>query len=99
MYYIRHKANIRKLINECIIRQISKEEDIITIYTSDDIQKVKQLIEKYKIRYIYVGDIERRDLGDSLNHSLLQSLGTVVYPGGFNASDSGSESYIIKILD
>ena len=86
------KVSVAPIITE-------REEDIITIYTSDDIQKVKQLIEKYKIRYIYVGDIERRDLGDSLNHSLLQSLGTVVYPGGFNASDSGSESYIIKILD
>ena len=30
MYYIRHNAKIRKLINECIIRQISKQEDIIT---------------------------------------------------------------------
>ena len=53
MYYIRHNAKVRKLINECIIRQIIKEEDIITkifkkrdSITADDVD-LPSIIMKY----------------------------------------------------
>ncbi len=74
-----------------------REEDIKTIYTSTDADLVNELIDKYKIEYIYVGDIEKTDLKNELNHTLLQSLGTVVYPEGFTAADTSSKSYIIKV--
>ena len=74
-----------------------REEDIKTIYTSDDAALVNSLIDKYKIEYIYVGDIEKTDLKGELNHTLLQSLGTVVYPEGFTAADTSSKTYIIKV--
>lgn len=34
------------------------ESDVITIYTSDDEQKVRELIEKYDIKYIFVAQTE-----------------------------------------
>ena len=53
MHFIRHNAKVRKLINECIIRQIMKEEDIITkifkkadLITPDDVD-LPSIIIKY----------------------------------------------------
>ena len=56
MHFIRHNAKIRKLINECIIRQVKKEEDIITkifkksdLITPDDVD-LPSIIIKYLSR-------------------------------------------------
>ena len=60
MHLIRYNARLRKLINDCIIRQISKEEDIITkIYkkpnsiTSDDIDLVSIIIKYLSQQYAH----------------------------------------------
>ncbi|MCR5324815.1 MAG: hypothetical protein K6E85_16275 [Lachnospiraceae bacterium] len=77
--------------------------DIETIYTSSDVEKVRKLVKQYNIEYIYVGSIERKEFGDSskhenpVNHELLQSLGSVVYPSGFDPADSYDTTYILKI--
>ncbi|MBR4725008.1 MAG: hypothetical protein IK071_04415 [Lachnospiraceae bacterium] len=80
-----------------------RTEDVETLYTSLDVAEVKKLVEKYNIEYIYVGSIERNEFNKTdkhdrpVNHELLQSLGTVIYPEGFKASDSETVTYIIKI--
>lgn len=84
-----------------------KERSIDTdiIYTSNDKDTVRELIKEYNVEYIYVGDTEREKYGDPekyaypLNHNMLQSLGTVIYPGNFDTSRSGEDAYIIKITD
>lgn len=69
--------------------------DIEQIYTSTDEKKVKELIEKYKISYIYVGKLEQ-DKFMNINHDLLKSLGEVVYS---NETDDKKnyDTYIVKI--
>lgn len=70
--------------------------DIETIYTSDNISTVRDLIDTYNIEYIYVGGLEREKYGE-VNHELLQSMGEVVYPKGFAPENSELMTYIIKI--
>ncbi|HZA24642.1 MAG TPA: hypothetical protein VFA32_18935, partial [Dehalococcoidia bacterium] len=36
-----------------------REEDVAQIYQSADAEKVRQLLEQYDIRYVYVGRLER----------------------------------------
>ena len=63
--------------------------DVETIYTSDDADEVKALIEKYNIKYIYIGQTERDTYG-TINDELLQSIGTVAYSDGVT-------TYIMKV--
>ena len=59
----------------------ARATDCQTIYTSTDEETVRQLIDKYNISYIYIGQLERQKYPD-LNDSLLQSLGQVAYSDG-----------------
>lgn len=63
--------------------------DIETIYTSDDETEVRSLIEKYNITYIYIGTLERTKY-PTLNDTLLQKLGDVVYT-------DAETTYIMKV--
>ena len=65
--------------------------DIQTIYTSTDEEKVKELIQRYDISYIFVGGQEKEKYGTELNDSLLQSLGSIVF------EDDTSGTYIVKV--
>jgi uncharacterized membrane protein len=65
--------------------------DVETIYTSDDAEMVKELIEKYEISYIFIGSCEYEKYEDSLNRELLESLGDVVY------QDPVYDTCIIKV--
>ena len=67
-----------------------KSWEIETIYTSDDSEEVETLLEKYQVEYIFVGAMEREKYGVSLNDSLLQSLGTIVF------QDEDTGTYIIE---
>ena len=85
--------------------------DIETIYTGMEIRKngdttetthkdasaVRQLIDEYNIEYIYVGKLEREKYQNPVQHDVLQSFGTVIYPADFEAADSVDTTYIIKI--
>ncbi|MDO4805447.1 MAG: DUF2298 domain-containing protein [Lachnospiraceae bacterium] len=69
--------------------QNARVADAQTIYTSTDEEEVRRLIKKYKIVYIYIGQLERQKYPD-LNDSLLQSLGQVAY-------SDGETTYIMKV--
>ena len=68
-----------------------KSAEIESIYTSTDTQKVRELIKKYDISYIFVGSCEREKYGANLNNAGLESLGEIVY------QDPNYETYIVKI--
>lgn len=65
--------------------------DVQAIYTSTDEATVRELIEEYDIEYIFVGSCERQKYGETLNNTLLQSLGEVVF------LDSAYDTYIVKV--
>ena len=69
----------------------AKIEEIKEIYTSTDETRVKELLENYKVSYIFVGSCERNKYGADLNNDLLKSLGEVVF------QDSEYPTYIVKI--
>ena len=66
-----------------------RSADIKTIYTSSDKKEVEELIEKYKISYIYIGNLEREKFPE-LNDTLLQEMGSVAY-------SNGTDTYIMKV--
>ena len=67
--------------------------DIYQIYTSQDENHVKFLIEKYNISYIYIGNVEYSDYTDT-DFSVLLNLGDIVYKNDENYVKS--PVYIIK---
>ncbi len=69
--------------------------DIETIYTSSDTAKVRHLLEKYHVSYLYAGKMEL-DKFPKMNNELLKSLGEVVYTSPASAEKS-YETYIVKI--
>lgn len=57
-----------------------RSADIRTIYTSENPEEVKALIEKYGISYIFVGSNEYEKYG-TVNTSVFAQLGTLVFEG------------------
>ncbi|MDR2752085.1 MAG: DUF2298 domain-containing protein, partial [Clostridiales bacterium] len=53
-------------------------QDIKTIYTTSDPSAAKAALDKYKVKYIVVGLLERTKFSDRLNEELIKSLGTIV---------------------
>jgi uncharacterized membrane protein len=53
-------------------------EDCGEMYTSKDRERVWELLDKYGVDYIYIGDLERSEYPD-LNLSLLCSMGETIY--------------------
>ncbi len=68
-------------------------KDVDNIYTGLDEKKVKKLIDKYEIEYIFVGNQERKIYGTKLNEDLLNSLGKIVFRG----NKGENPTYIIKM--
>ena len=75
----------------CPQEVLNRKTDIYTIYTTDDIDKAKELIKKYNISYIYIGEIEYKDYSD-INLNLLLDLGEIVYEGNSNIN-----TYLIRV--
>lgn len=73
------------------------KEDISKIYTFEDPEAVRFLLEKYGVSYIFIGSCERETYGADLKEGLLRSLGTVCYDG----EEQGIEgsAVIIQIAD
>ena len=69
--------------------------DIESIYTSYDKGLVSHLIEKYEIKYIYVGHLERVKY-DYINHQLIRDMGKVVFTTEVN-EDGGYGTYIVEL--
>ena len=40
-------------------------EDVNTLYTTTDTDQMRQILDKYGVTYVYVGDVERRTYGDA----------------------------------
>ena len=70
-----------------------KSADVESIYTSSDVEYVKELVEKYGVSYIFVGSKEREKYEDRLNEETLNSIGTVVF------RDERSETYILEVSE
>ena len=51
-----------------------RHDDIIDIYTSTDVEHVRELIEKYNIDYIYVGEAEHVDGFSSMDSAGMDSM-------------------------
>ena len=82
--------------NDMVVEMINnRSQDIETIYTSEDENLVRDLIEKYNISYIYVGSLEEEKYYN-INHSLIRSLGEVVFENPYS-EDINYKTYIIKI--
>lgn len=60
------------------------------IYTSEDVNMVKNLLQDYEVEYIFVGQKEREKYLE-INEAMLQSLGTVVY------RDDAENTYLVKV--
>lgn len=61
-----------------------------TVYTSNQQELVKSILDEYEVEYIFVGRMEREKFSN-LNETALQDLGTVVYRDGV------SGTYIIQV--
>ncbi|HKM00290.1 MAG TPA: DUF2298 domain-containing protein [Mobilitalea sp.] len=72
-----------------------RAEDIKTIYTSMDEATVSALLQKYKVSYIYVGELELNKYG-FINHDIIKSMGDVVFEIPATAAKN-YETYIVKI--
>lgn len=72
-----------------------RSADIESIYTSDDEELVRKLIDKYQIEYIYVGHLERIKY-DYVNHHLIRNLGNIVFTTEVT-EDEGYGTYIVQI--
>ncbi len=65
----------------------ARKADVQTIYTSNDVNQVKELLATYGVTYIYLGDEEHTAY--EVNDALLQSLGEIVF--------RNEGAYIIKV--
>ena len=55
--------------------------DVTSLYTSDDIVQTKQLLQKYHVQYVYIGDMERAKY-PRINEQKFAIIGTVIYSHG-----------------
>ncbi len=72
-----------------------RDADIKTIYTSTDIDAVKELLKKYNVSYIYVGRMENEKYPE-VNNELLKSLGEIKYTSP-SKDNKAYETYIVEV--
>lgn len=72
-----------------------RAEDVEAIYTSEDIDLVRTLVDKYDIVYIYVGLLEEEKYG-WINHELIRGLGEVVFENP-DMDNYNYNTYIVKL--
>ena len=73
-----------------------REVDIETIYTSEDINEIKALLDKYKVEYIYIGGCEREKFGGAFDYDNLLELCDVWYPADY-VSPRDTHTFILKV--
>ena len=85
-----------KEVRECNeeLKQIRESKEIARqsygVDSDSQEQKDLELLEKYQVRYIFVGAREREKYA-ALNESMLQSLGNIVF------SDEQSQTYVLQV--
>ncbi|MCR4937078.1 MAG: hypothetical protein K5987_02850 [Lachnospiraceae bacterium] len=73
----------------------TRDDDVRAIYTGSDEGKVKELLEKYNVEYIYIGSREYEHYGaEGMNTDFLRSLGNVIYE---ESSADGRNVYVIDL--
>lgn len=55
--------------------------EVKTLYETNDILLTKQLLNKYKVKYVFVGDLERQKY-PGLNQEKFQAMGRLIYQKG-----------------
>lgn len=74
----------------------NREKDVENIYLSNNIDRVKQLIYKYNIRYIYLGIQENNKYGkDSISNNTFRSFGKRIYQS--DQEVNGTHIYIYDV--
>jgi len=58
-----------------------RTEEVLKIYTSKNMTEVEDLLEKYEVKFVFIGDQERKAYPD-LNEKIFASLGEVVFSSG-----------------
>lgn len=71
--------------------QFERYRDVKDLYSCNDSETIKEIIKKYNISYVYIGNIE---YSQTSNLDLLLNIGTVVYENSNNSSKT--PVYIIK---
>lgn len=71
--------------------------DIKTLYTTVDINEAKQIIDKYNIEYIYVGELEKEKFPE-MNPEIIKNLGELVMEWP-ERDDKLYESFLVKVSD
>ena len=71
-------------------------QDIYVLYTTNDENKAKEIINKYNISYIYIGNVESEDYAGKINLDLLLNLGETVFEIGQEECIK-TPVYIIKV--
>lgn len=59
-----------------------RREEVKELYTGEDQQKSREILQSYNIDYIIVGEIEKQRYGDSMKNEKLKKLGSVVFDNG-----------------
>lgn len=59
----------------------ARTEEVTKIYTSPDLGEVKEVLDKYKVEYIFVGAMEK-EAYPNMNETNFDSLGEVVFTSG-----------------
>ncbi len=54
------------------------QKDVTTLYTAEDNTQIKQIIEKYQIKYVIVGSLEYQKF-PNLNKKGLESMGKIIF--------------------
>ncbi len=72
-----------------------RQEDVTSIYTSQDKNEILYYLKKYDVDYIYLGSMEAEQFG-SVNNEILKELGEVVFYSE-EVSGKNYETAIIKI--
>jgi YYY domain-containing protein len=89
------KSNPEKTDDKTLSELNERVSHVETVYTSDNEEMVRSIIDSYDISYIYVGWLEERKY-DNINHELIRRLGKVVYEDPEN--DTGRyRTYVVKV--
>lgn len=78
------------------VEEVERWNDIISLYTEANLERAQEIIRKYNISYIYIGNIEIEQYTNRLNLDLLLKLGEVVFKIEENECEQ-TPVYIIKV--
>jgi uncharacterized membrane protein len=59
----------------------SRFADVQQIYSTDDLETARELLEQYHVDYVFVGDLERRDY-PAASLAKFRELGSVAFESG-----------------